>query len=138
MSITKEDMAFLELSETASPTEIMKRIDERQSIFKQLLENSPNAYLKDIQNKNIARLKEIRNHLTQNSDINPVKEVVAENDPQSSKLTSKGFLVKHTENTESKIFKLFSGKNYIGRISNDKPNEIIIEVNDSPIKITII
>ncbi len=120
----QEYFEFLELQNNATQAEIIQRIDEKQKLFSQLMQNAPNDYLKSIHQKNISKLVEIEQTLTRGY-VKPEQQTANEIFIESDGAIA--WLIRHTENKNSKSFPLFSGTNFIGRSSNNKLNEIIID-----------
>lgn len=122
MDNLKEYLDFLELPSNTDNDTIMQRIGEKEKLFEQLLQSAPNDYLKNIHSRNIAKLSEIR-AVFQKGYAYPNKEAARKQ--HAAEATA--FLIRHTENKKSESFPLFSGKNFLGRMSNNHPHEIIIE-----------
>ena len=122
MENLKEYLDFLELSSNPDNDTIMQRIKEKEKLFDQLLQSAPNDYLKSIHSRNIAKLLEIK-AIFQKGYTESNKNDESKNDV----VKEIAFLIRHTENRKSKSFPLFNGKNFLGRMSNNQPHEIIIE-----------
>ena len=52
------------MHQNASQEEIVKRVNEKKKHFEVLIQNAPNDYLKNIHQKNINKLEEIKMTLT--------------------------------------------------------------------------
>ena len=122
----QEYFEFLELQNNATQTEIIQRIDEKQKLFSQLILNAPNDYLKTIHQKNISKLIEIKDALTKGY-VEPKEQNNKETFIQNDNRKEVAWLIRHTEKKNAKTFSLYNGNNYIGRKSNERANEIIID-----------
>jgi hypothetical protein len=140
----KDALEFLELPESASPSEIKMRIDERLGYFENLNESTPSDFLKRVYSKRIQALKEIEIDSSEWEPaavelLSPKEELVqqeservqedefqsmtpisgpagsAQSEQHAEESPAVGWLVRHTENQSSKTFPLMPGKNFIGR-----------------------
>ncbi|MCS4226593.1 FHA domain-containing protein [Sphingobacterium sp. BIGb0165] len=132
---------FLELPSNATHEMILQRVQEKEHLFAQLLSNAPNDYLKNIHTRNINKLEEIKTLINQgyiarqgeqsaNKSYAPPKcsSIQANDDIRTGQTTkTAAWLIRHTENRPPKSFPLFSGKNFIGRISSHQQHEILID-----------
>lgn len=124
MENLKEYYEFLELHQNASQEEIVKRVNEKKKHFELLIQNAPNDYLKNIHQKNISKLEEIKMTLTKGY-TNPKEEKASHSNTFDDKTVA--WLIRHTENKNPISFSLSDGINYIGRTTSNQKNEIIID-----------
>ena len=140
----KDALEFLELPESATPSEIKMRIAERLGYFENLNESTPSDFLRRVYSKRIQALKEIEIdsadwepaavekvapkedlvqaayqpiHEDEFSSMTPVAEPAdpAQSEEHAAEAPPAGWLVRHTENQSPKTFPLMPGKNFIGR-----------------------
>lgn len=124
MENLKEYYDFLDLHINASPAEINSKIEEKHRQFSLLLQNAPNDYLKKIHQNNITKLAEIKSHLTKGYAYDNAENFI---DKYSAEKQTLAWLIRHTENKHPISFPIYHGTNYLGRSSNKKFNEIIID-----------
>jgi pSer/pThr/pTyr-binding forkhead associated (FHA) protein len=133
--MTKEEsLDFLELPRNASVLEIASRFKEKYNFFKMLHTNAPNPIIRNLQQKNLEILEEIKIELSiglgtnaeQNGSSsqfqNERKSNSIKNEPQSNQTAA--WIIVHTEEKSTKSYPLFEGINAIGRISHPKYHSI--------------
>lgn len=135
----EEALEFLEISSQASPGEMEKAWQQRYNFFKLLHSNAPNDMLRLVQEKNLARLDEIKILLRltgSGTESKPslapgpelrqveVHESAATVDSEESSLA---YLVVHTEDRPMRSFPLAEGLNVVGRVKIPGVHSIAVE-----------
>jgi hypothetical protein len=135
-----EALAFLELPEDASDSEIRQTMEGLLEHFLELSEKAPSDFLRKLNAQKVSKIRAIGQDFSEWSrEPSPSKSVVlTQHDPgeeddlpesapiiishgsrSSLKNTSvtepAGWLVRHTENQSPKTYSLWKGNNYIGR-----------------------
>jgi hypothetical protein len=121
--IKSEILEFLELSESAADDDIRRRAQEKQTFFLRLQQTAPNQVLKNIHTRNLEKIQQILqlvggNIQDENIAVATPSPIQTVSPPKESPLPNSkpiGWLIRHTENMETKSFPFFTGKNIIGR-----------------------
>jgi pSer/pThr/pTyr-binding forkhead associated (FHA) protein len=140
-----EAYQFLELPEKTSQDELAKRYKEKYNFFKMLHTNAPNAIIRNLQEKNLQTLEEIKQFIPGivNNDTSATGTMNASNPPKSNAASSfnyderqikretnrqepLAFLVVHTEDKPTVSFPLFEGDNAVGRNLVPEKNTILL------------
>lgn len=135
--MTKETcLEFLELPKNATDEAIVSRFKEKYNFFKMLHTNAPNQIIRNLQQKNLDILEEIKSVLpvvpTSNSreDEPSLKTKSKENKIEIEKSSNSediiAWLIVHTEEKEVKSFPLFEGINAIGRQKHSRYHSVEI------------
>jgi hypothetical protein len=135
--MTKEEcLEFLELPRNANNATVESRLKEKYTFFKMLHANAPNQIIRNLQEKNLNKLEEIKDFFSFNDTPDKNKQPGvnynhSNNENNNEKINSKkdtvlAWLVLHTEDKKTKSFPLFDGINAIGRQSHEKYPSIVL------------
>lgn len=129
---SKEAFQFLDIPENTEPNKIVSRWQEKYNFFKMLHTNAPNQVIRDLQQKNLEKLDEIKRLILPNAPAGEQKKPIQE--PQHKASSNNSFsndsvawLVVHTENKPTRSFPLHEGETVIGRDPAGKRNKIVLE-----------
>ena len=138
----QEAYKFLELPEKSEKKHLIIRYNEKYNFFKMLYATAPNDIIRNLQEKNLNKLEEIKNILpevinnndvnfkSQKDSINAAKSITDKKNIDNyskEKQEAIALLVVHTENKLTTSFPLFNGGNSVGRNKHSFLNSIIIE-----------
>lgn len=133
--IRSEILEFLELSEKAADADIRRRAHEKQAFFSRLLETAPNQTLKGVHARNLEKIEQIfklfggtdeEERLVVAAAPPVYAGAVAKEVPQHQ-LKPVGWLIRHTEQMQTKSFPFYVGKTVIGRESVSGFQAILLE-----------
>jgi hypothetical protein len=136
--MTRSDaFQFLDIPENTDAKRIVSRWQEKYNFFKMLHTNAPNQLIRDLQQKNLEKLEEIKNILLPTQSIfeppapgpnhEPhIKPHVPSKPNSVSPNNPVAWLVVHTENKTTRSFPLFEGETVVGRDPSGKKNTIVL------------
>jgi hypothetical protein len=140
-----EAYQFLELPENSDKEQLSKRYKEKYNFFKMLHTNAPNTIIRNLQEKNLETLEEIKKLIPEvfgnndsvtgsmNTKTVPEKKSINHHIFDEKKVINNAnspkplaFLVVHTEDKPIKSFSLFEGDNAVGRNQVLDTNTIVL------------
>lgn len=139
--MTKEEAyRFLDLPENATKATLVTRYKEKYTFFKMLYTNAPNEVIRNLQEKNLIILEDLKKILpieinntanSENQKENPTQIKVEHNKKNDSSPDGVlAWIIVHTEQKKTESYSLYEGVNSIGRNEVTGFKNIII-TNDS-------
>lgn len=138
----EEAHQFLDLPENPDKNLVTIRFREKYNFFKMLHTNAPNSVIRNLQEKNLERLEEIKKVIpfvildesaqqeNKNNQFGFVDNKIAKKNKTNLSYDNTeplAYLVVHTENKQTKSFPLLEGDTIIGRVEMIGENCIVIK-----------